>query len=103
MKMDAIETKEIRGLSIKALAWLISSTITIVGFVITSYFLLKNNIERVDIKIDNVKTEKVSDDRYNDLRMRVMEANLKTLEQTIDNLRNQVGANSRQLEQTKPK
>jgi hypothetical protein len=92
-KMDAIESKEIRGLSIRALAWLVSSTITIVGFVITSYFLLKNNIDRVDTKIEQVKTDKASDAKYDDYRMRIIEANLKTLEGTVDNLRNQIVTN----------
>lgn len=95
--MNPIETKEIRGLSLKALAWLISSTVTIVGFVITSYFLLKNNIERVDSKIDQVKTEKVSDDRYNDLRLRVLEANVEAVKIQVDNLRNQVSSNTNQI------
>lgn len=100
-EMDPLESREIRGLSYKALAWLISSTITIVVFVVTSYFLLKTNIENVDGKIETVRNEKASDSRYNDLRLQIIESNVKQLEIKIENLRNQTGMSS-QLQELKP-
>lgn len=95
--MDALETKEIRGLSIKALGWLLGSTIMIVSSVMTSYFLIKNDIVKVDNKVETMRTEKISDDKYNDLRMKVLEASVNTLSGQVDVLRNQVGSNSQKL------
>lgn len=101
--MNPIETKEIKGLSLKALGWLIGSTVTIAAFVVSSYFLLKNDIARVDTKIDHVKTEKLSDDRYNDLKMEVLEADVEAIKVQIENLRNQVSTNRQTLEGIKQK
>lgn len=95
--MDALETKEIRGLSIKALGWLLSSTILIVGSVMSSYFLIKNDIVKVDNKVETVRSEKVSDDKYNDLRLKVIEAQVNTLSGQVDVLRNQVGSNTQRI------
>lgn len=95
--MDALETKEIRGLSIKALGWLLGSTIMIVSSVMTSYFLIKGDINRVDTKVETVRSEKVSDDKYNDLRMKVIEAQVNTLSGQVDVLRTQVGSNTQKI------
>lgn len=99
--MDALETKEIRGLSLKALGWLIASTATILSFVISSYFLIVNKIEKVDNKIETDRTQKVSDDKYNDLRMKVLEAQVNTLSGQVDILRNQVGGNDNNKSQSR--
>jgi hypothetical protein len=101
MTMNPLETKEIRGLSIKALGWLLGSTIMIVSSVMTSYFLIKNDIVKVDNKVETVRNEKVSDDKYNDLRLKVIEAQVNTLGGQVDVLRTQVGSNSQRLNQTK--
>lgn len=97
MSMNPLETKEIRGLSIKALGWLLGSTIMIVSSVMTSYFLIKNDIVKVDNKVETVRTEKVSDDKYNDLRLKVIEAQVNTLSGQVDVLRTQVGSNTQKL------
>lgn len=95
--MDALETKEIRGLSIKALSWLLGSTIMIVSSVMASYFLIKNDIVKVDTKVETLRNEKNSDDRYNDLRMKVIEAQVNTLGGQVDVLRTQVSRNTQNI------
>jgi hypothetical protein len=82
-----IEEREIRGLTGRALIWLVTSTITIVSSVTGSYILLNNKIEKVnekiDVNIDKIRTEKIGDDKVIDLRIRVLEAEVKILEDNV--------------------
>lgn len=71
--MTPLEAKEIRGLSIKSIFWLVSCTVTIMLSILTSYFSLKAQIREVQVSKD-------SDSRYNDLRMKVLEQKVDVLD-----------------------
>jgi hypothetical protein len=92
MTEQLIHNKEVK-VNLKAIYWLLASTITITTFIVSSYLLLKGDIGKVDDKVEKFREQKNSDDKYNDLRLRVMETNIKALEAIVENLRNQVSAN----------
>ncbi len=85
-QVELIENREIRGLSYKTGLTVLISTITIVVSLVTIYFLLK-------AEIGNIRLEKAKDDKYNDMRMNIIETNMKVLDQKIDNLTNQINFN----------
>lgn len=81
--MEQLVEKEVRGMNIKNLIALICATATICSTVIVKYNAL-------DAKIDKINVTKASDDKYNDLRLQVMEQNIKALQINLENLRNQL-------------
>lgn len=89
--MDALEQKEIRGLSWKALITLIICTASIVGTVLGTY----NSLDR---KIDDVKQQKISDDRLNEYRLRTIEVQLDATKTQVEALRQQVAENRRTMQ-----
>lgn len=90
-EMTPIETKELKGVSLKLLVWLIASTVTIVASVTTSYITLSN-------KIDSLQRDKAADDRYNDLRLQTMSVQIQSIQAQVDNIKNDVKANQQRLE-----
>jgi hypothetical protein len=66
METPAIETQELRGISMKTLWALIVATAITVLTVMGSYTALKG-------EISDLKMQKDGDARYNDLRMKVLE------------------------------
>lgn len=99
--MQPIETKEIKGLSAKTLGWLISSTIILVVAVYGNYSLLKAEISTIENRINTVQQQKTADDRLVELKITILETNLKQVQVQIDNLRNEVNTNRRQIEGAK--
>jgi hypothetical protein len=71
--VDAIETKEIRGMSLRTLATLIVCTISICTTVMGSYFSLNSDIK-------DLKVQKDQDEKYNDLRLRTLEIRVSATE-----------------------
>lgn len=75
-KMDAIETKEIRGLSVKNMFTLLTCTIAICITVLTTYFALVASIKELKDLME-YKTQ------YNDQRFLFLEQRLKALEDEV--------------------
>lgn len=90
--MNPIEQKEIRGLSIKGLITLILCTVSICGTVLGTYNSVIN-------RIDQMRTEKIGDDKVIDLRIRSLEETVKANRTAIDELRRQVSENRRAIQQ----
>jgi peptidoglycan hydrolase CwlO-like protein len=90
-EVNPIESKELRGISIKALAWLLGSTITIVISVMTSYFTLSS-------KIDTLQRDKAADERYNDLKLQTMQVQIQGIEARIENMSNEIKSNKTRIQ-----
>lgn len=84
-QMDAVETKEIRGLSLKALLWLIGSTVSIVTTIILTYAKLESKIEINNLNVVN-KLE------ITDIRIKTVEADLQTTKNDLNSVRNEFNA-----------
>jgi len=86
------ENQQLRGFSIRNLAWTVASTVTIVVSVMGTYFQTKAdnehayNLLREEIK--DVKNDQAMQVRVNDLRIKVLEDHVNILDQKIDQLRN---------------
>lgn len=91
-EMNPIETKEIRGLNLKLLVTLIICTATTVGTVASTYFSLIR-------KIDKIESQRTSDDRFNDLRLKTMEANIQVIQTQVESLKEDVKLNRQISEQ----
>jgi hypothetical protein len=96
-EMTPLENKEIRGLSLRALAWLVGSTVTIVLFIVSSYFLLTSKIEAVDNKVNATQSQKLGDDKIIDLRLQVIQSDINRLNTALQALQNQVNGNSQKI------
>lgn len=88
--MTPLETKELRGVSVKLLAWLVGSTATIVVSVMTSYFTLSS-------KIDTLQRDKAADERFNDLKIQTIQTQVQGIQVQIENLRNEMNSNKTRI------
>lgn len=86
-QMTSLEEKEIRGLSLKNLLYFIGTIVSLVGV----YFTLRGDIREL-------KKEREGDDRYNELRLKTMELNISSLQVQINDLRNQVIENTKNID-----
>lgn len=93
---ENIEDKEIRGINFKLVRAFTIGTISVVLSIAYSYFNLRNSITKM-------QTEQVGDGRYNDLKMKTIEMNLSAIQLQIDNLREQVNENTRNINKQHPK
>lgn len=80
-EMNSLETKEIRGLSVRNIITIIACTVTIVSTVLGSWFNLKGEMTAI-------QKDRASDEKYNDLRLRTMELKISTLELDLRDLQN---------------
>jgi len=87
--MTAIETKEIKGMSIKTVITIIIATATIVTSILMTTARLSAQIVVVDNKIEFVKMRSENDSKLNELRMKIMERRLDIMEETLNNLKKQ--------------
>lgn len=78
--MNAIETKELRGINVKNLLSLIGATITICSIVLLTYSKLEAKIERFEL-------QKQGDEKYTELRLRTLELNIKSIEIKVDEMK----------------
>ncbi len=83
MHVNNIETKEIRGLSLKGLFWLIGATVTILMSVLTTYF-------SVISRLDAMQLQKVADDKYNAYKLLLIENELKSFKLEFNELKRYV-------------
>jgi TolA-binding protein len=93
-EMNPIESKEIRGISLKGLFWLLGCTASIIVSSLTSY-------NRLNSKIDELKIQKGADDRVYQQQIRVMETQISALQVTIESLRTEVYRNQRAIQENK--
>jgi len=83
MEITPIEMKEIRGITPKALVWLLCSTISIVGSVIITSSQITNKLETYIIKQDGVNS-------LQDMRIKNNEDKIKRNEDDIKDIRKDV-------------
>ena len=83
MEVTPIEMKEIRGITPKALVWLLCSTISIVGSVIITSSQITNKLETYIIKQDGVNS-------LQDMRIKNNEDKIKRNEDDIKEVRKEV-------------
>lgn len=88
--MTAIETKELKGMSLKTVITIIVATATIVTSILMTTARLSGQIVAVDSKIEFVKMRSENDAKLNDLRIKIMERRLDIMEETLNNLKKSV-------------
>jgi len=87
-----IEKKEIRGLNLRVITTVISSTVVICAFVMRSYYGIQDSINTVTTA-NNIQ----------DLKMRTLEIRVDRLETEIEILKQQVLKNTTILDEQKKK
>jgi hypothetical protein len=80
--MTTIEHKELKGITVKNLVLTIVSTASIVASVMTTYLQLKNDIH-------DVRLTQETQNRVNDIRLKVLESQVSLLQQQVDEIRNE--------------
>jgi cell division protein FtsL len=80
--MTAIEHKELKGITIKNLVVTVVSTASIVVSVMTCYFQLKNDIYYIKTQVD-------TQNRINEIRLKVLEGTVAVLQQQVNEIKNQ--------------
>lgn len=76
----SIETKEIRGISLRNIIALVVCTVTICTTVMGTYFKLQANQKDVFVQLNEIKLQKANDEKYTDLRLRTLEIRIENLE-----------------------
>lgn len=79
-RMSPIEEKEIRGLSVKNLIAIVSCTVAIVSSVLTTYFLMKSEIQEL-------KNSKVYDEKILDMRFKLLETKYDLLQAQVNEVK----------------
>ena len=77
--MTAIENKELKGVTVKNLIITVMSTASIVASVITTYFGLKTEIQ-------NIRASQAAETRINNIRIQILEDNVKLLQGELDEI-----------------
>lgn len=99
--MNPIETREFRGITIRGMWWLISSTALIVAAVMLQYFKILSEIQKVrDQRATDFELlieKKNSNERISEYRLQAIERQLGAFSVQIENLRNEVSENSKRL------
>jgi len=80
--MTTIEHRELKGITVKNLVLTIVSTASIVASVMTTYLQLKNDIH-------DIKLTQETQNRVNDIRLKVLESEISLLQQQVDEIRNE--------------
>jgi cell division protein FtsL len=78
--MTTIEHRELKGITLKNIIVTIVSTASIVISVMTTYFQLKDDIH-------DVKTAQDSQNRVNELRLKLLETQVAVLQHEIDEIK----------------
>lgn len=76
----SIEHKQLRGITVRNVIVTVISTISIVVSVMTTYFQLKEDIR-------DVRTQQDTQNRINDIRLKVLEDHVNLLQKQIDELK----------------
>jgi hypothetical protein len=78
-----IETKELKGLNLKSLYWIIGSTIISCVTILTSVYGIKSSITDVKTEIQILQLDKANDKTFNEYRLSELTARLKSNEDQI--------------------
>lgn len=78
--MTSIERLEIKGITVRIMLAMILSTAGIVGSVMTTYFNLKDDIR-------DVREHQQTTDKINDIKIKILEANVSTLNQELADIK----------------
>lgn len=81
--MDTIEKKEIRGLNLKTLYWIVASSAAMIFTVLFTYFSILGRLNAIEI-------QKTENDKYNDLRIRTLDLKVSALEVQLDKIESKV-------------
>ncbi|HRB24313.1 MAG TPA: hypothetical protein PLZ18_11110 [Ferruginibacter sp.] len=84
--MTPAEEREIKGISLKSLFWLLGSTITIVATVMGIYSGIGRQFDNLSNKVERMGSEFGSNNRISEMRIKQLEVRLDALELQIDNL-----------------
>lgn len=79
--MTTIEHRELKGITIKNIVVTIVSTASIVASVMTTYFQLKGDVS-------DLKYQQETQNRVNEIRMKVLEGQVATLQIEVEQLKN---------------
>jgi flagellar capping protein FliD len=85
--MNPIEQKEIRGLSIRTLITIITSTVVIVSFIYGMKYSIQTSISTLSTRIQALEDAKNYDEKILDLRMQQMEKRMAVMEEQLELLR----------------
>ncbi|MFI5163179.1 MAG: hypothetical protein ACHQHN_18010 [Sphingobacteriales bacterium] len=80
--MTTIEHRELKGITVKNLVLTIVSTASIVASVMTTYLQLKNDIH-------DIRLTQETQNRVNDIRLKILESQVSLLQQQVDKIRNE--------------
>ena len=80
--MTTIEHKQLKGITVKNLLLTIASTASIVASVMTTYFQLKDDIH-------DVKITQETQNRLNDVRLKMLESEITIVQQQVDEIRSE--------------
>ncbi len=80
--MTTIEHRELKGITLKNFILTIVSTASIVASVMTTYLQLKNDIH-------DIKLTQETQNRINDIRLKVLESEVSLLQQQLDEIRHE--------------
>lgn len=78
--MDSLEKKEIRGLNMKSIYWIVATSLVICSTIMGTYFSIMKRFEIND-------ATRSQQDRYDDLRIRTLDLNVQSLEIEVKELR----------------
>lgn len=77
--MDQLEQKEIRGLNLRSLYWLLASSAGIIFTVLFTYFSIVQRLSTMEIK-------SLEQDKYDELRLRTIDLKVSAMEVQIKEL-----------------
>lgn len=80
-KMNPIETKELRGLSLKSVYWIVGTTIISCAFFLGIYYSLKADMSKVINNQEKAEAKREESVKYDDLRYRTLEIRVGFLEE----------------------
>lgn len=78
--MTTIEHREIKGITLKNILVTITSTVSIVMSVMTTYFQLKSDIK-------DIRSTQETQARVNELRLKILEGQVAVLQQEVNKLK----------------
>jgi peptidoglycan hydrolase CwlO-like protein len=90
--MNNLEDQQIKGLSYRTFISILVSTIITVSSVVGVYYSLRGDIKDINL-------QKSADDRYRDLQMQTLQTTINSLQVQVENVRNQVNQNSKQIKE----
>lgn len=92
-----LEEKELRGLNLKNLIWLLGCTASIIIYMRSQYSEQHKELINLSTEINSIKIRKEDEVKYNELRIRTVEARIEALEAENRTFRELINSNSRAI------